>query len=194
MGAVIPAQMVHRGGCGRGWAGGEKSETALAELYRETGHPDYLDLARQFVEQRGRGLAGASGRGRRYLQDHVPARSLDATVGHAVRALYLEAGVADVAAETGDRPLLETSLRRWDDMVATRPLPGHDLGRHAVRPPVHRVPPVRRRPRPAGDHRLPVVRRGLPARARRPRGAARDRAPDPGLEHAHPRVSEQRKP
>jgi len=33
----------------------------------------------------------------------VPVRSLDTTVGHVVRALYLEAGVADVAAETGDR-------------------------------------------------------------------------------------------
>ena len=49
-------------------------ETALAELYRETGNPDYLELARQFVEQRGHGLAGDSGLGRRYLQDHTPVR------------------------------------------------------------------------------------------------------------------------
>ncbi len=104
----------------RGLDGHPIIETALAELYRETGNPDYLDLARQFVDQRGHGLAGDSGLGRRYLQDHAPVRSLDTTVGHAVRALYLEAGVADVAAELGDRSLLETSLRRWDDMVATK--------------------------------------------------------------------------
>jgi uncharacterized protein len=106
-------------------------ETALVELYRETGHPDYLDLARQFVDQRGHGLAGDSGLGRRYLQDHIPVRSMDTTVGHAVRALYLEAGVADVAAETCDRALLETSLRRWDDMVAAKTaLTGGNGSRH----------------------------------------------------------------
>jgi DUF1680 family protein len=115
----------------RGLDGHPIIETALAELYRQTGNPDYLELARQFVEQRGHGLAGDSGLGRRYLQDHVPVRSLDTTVGHAVRALYLEAGVADVAAETGDRELLETSLRRWDDMVATKTyLTGGNGSRH----------------------------------------------------------------
>jgi DUF1680 family protein len=115
----------------RGLDGHPIIETALAELYRETGNPDYLDLARQFVEQRGHGLAGNSGLGRRYLQDHTPVRSLDATVGHVVRALYLEAGVTDVAAETGDLSLLETSLRRWDDMVATKTyLTGGNGSRH----------------------------------------------------------------
>ena len=122
----------------RTFAGQEKGldghpivETALVELYRETGRRDYLELARQFVEQRGHGLAGDSGLGRRYLQDHVPVRSLDTTVGHVVRALYLEAGVADVAAELGDRSLLETSLRRWDDMVATKTyLTGGNGSRH----------------------------------------------------------------
>jgi uncharacterized protein len=122
----------------RTFAGQEKGldghpiiETALAELYRETGNPDYLALARQFVEQRGHGLAGDSGLGRRYLQDHVPVRTLDTTVGHVVRALYLEAGVADVAAELGDRSLLETSVRRWDDMVATKTyLTGGNGSRH----------------------------------------------------------------
>jgi len=40
--------------------------------------------------------------GRRYLQDHLPVRATDTEVGHVVRALYLEAGVTDVAAETDD--------------------------------------------------------------------------------------------
>ncbi|HEY1699138.1 MAG TPA: beta-L-arabinofuranosidase domain-containing protein [Trebonia sp.] len=107
-------------------------ETALVELYRETGAARYLDLARQFVDQRGSGLAGDSGMGRRYLADHVPVRSSATEVGHVVRALYLEAGVTDVAAETGDRELLETSIRRWEDMVATKTsLTGGNGSRHS---------------------------------------------------------------
>jgi uncharacterized protein len=92
-------------------------ETALAELYRETGRADYLNLAGQFIDQRGRGLIGDSGFGRRYLQDHMPVREATSIVGHAVRALYLEAGVVDVAVETGDDELLASSVTRWEDMV-----------------------------------------------------------------------------
>jgi uncharacterized protein len=95
-------------------------ETALVELYRQTGHRPYLSLAAQFVDQRGRGLIGDSGFGRRYLQDHMPVRDSAALAGHAVRALYLEAGVVDVAVETGDDELLASSVTRWDDMVAGR--------------------------------------------------------------------------
>jgi DUF1680 family protein len=95
-------------------------ETALAELYRETGHGPYLRLASQFIDQRGRGLIGDSGFGRRYLQDHMPVRESAAMTGHAVRALYLEAGVVDVAAETGDEELLASSVTRWNDMVAAK--------------------------------------------------------------------------
>ncbi|HEY3646940.1 MAG TPA: beta-L-arabinofuranosidase domain-containing protein, partial [Streptosporangiaceae bacterium] len=119
-------------GTERGLDGHPVIETALAELYRETGTEAYLDLARQFVDQRGQGLAGNSGMGRRYLQDHLPVRATDTEVGHVVRALYLEAGVTDVAAETGDRELLGSSLRRWDDMVAAKTyLTGGNGSRHA---------------------------------------------------------------
>jgi DUF1680 family protein len=107
-------------------------ETALVELYRETGTDAYLQLARQFVNQRGRGRVGDSGFGRRYLQDDVPVRVRAAVVGHAVRALYLEAGVVDVAVETGDQQLLASSVRRWDDMVATKTaLTGGNGSRHS---------------------------------------------------------------
>jgi hypothetical protein len=106
-------------------------ETALVELYRETGTTAYRDLAAQFVEQRGHGLAGDSGFGRRYLQDHLPVRERTTEVGHAVRALYLEAGVTDVATETNDPQLLDTSRQRWDDMVATKTaLTGGNGSRH----------------------------------------------------------------
>jgi uncharacterized protein len=106
-------------------------ETALAELYRETGTAAYLSLARQFVDQRGHGLVGKSDMGRRYLQDHLPVREIETETGHAVRALYLEAGVTDVAVETRDTELLDSSIRRWDDMLATKTyLTGGNGSRH----------------------------------------------------------------
>ncbi|MDR3036457.1 MAG: glycoside hydrolase family 127 protein, partial [Kitasatospora sp.] len=96
-------------------------ESALVELYRQLGDPRYLRLALQFIDRRGHGLVGDYyGFGRRYLQDHLPVRDAATIAGHAVRALYLDAGVADVAAETGDAGLLASSITRWDDMVATK--------------------------------------------------------------------------
>jgi DUF1680 family protein len=107
-------------------------ETALVELHRETGHQPYLQLASQFVEQRGHGLIGDSGFGRRYLQDYWPVRESVTEEGHVVRALYLEAGIADVAAETGDSELLATSAARWDDMVGAKTyLTGGNGSRHS---------------------------------------------------------------
>jgi uncharacterized protein len=106
-------------------------ESALAELYRETGHEPYLRLASQFIEQRGHGMIGDSGFGRRYLQDHEPVRETTTEAGHVVRALYLEAGVTDVAAEAGDADLLQTALTRWADMVAAKTyLTGGNGSRH----------------------------------------------------------------
>jgi uncharacterized protein len=106
-------------------------ETALVELYRETGHRPYLDLASQWIEQRGHGRIGDSGFGSRYLQDHEPARQTTTEVGHVVRALYLDAGVADVAAETGDAGLLASLVTRWADMVAAKTyLTGGNGSRH----------------------------------------------------------------
>ena len=115
----------------RGIDGHPIVETALAELYRETGHRPYLELASQFIEQRGHGLIGDSGFGRRYLQDDEPVREMTTEVGHVVRALYLEAGVADVAAETSDAELLTSGLTRWADMAATKTyLTGGNGSRH----------------------------------------------------------------
>jgi len=121
------------GGQDRGLDGHPVIETALAELYRETGTAAYLELARQFVDQRSHGLAGDSGLGRRYLQDDLPVRQSATEVGHVVRALYLEAGVTDVAVEMSERSLLESSARRWNDMVAAKTyLTGGNGSRHAT--------------------------------------------------------------
>ncbi|WP_226899279.1 glycoside hydrolase family 127 protein [Nonomuraea phyllanthi] len=96
-------------------------ETGLVELYRETGTRSYLDLAARMITGRGHErlpLKGHHGPGIR--QDRVPLREADAVEGHAVRAMYLAAGAADVAAETADQALMEALERQWLDMVATR--------------------------------------------------------------------------
>ncbi|MFC5834248.1 glycoside hydrolase family 127 protein [Nonomuraea insulae] len=95
-------------------------ETALVELYRLTGERPYLELARKLIDNRGKGLIAQTGLGPLYAQDHLPVREADTAVGHAVRQLYLEAGVVDVAVETGDEELLACSVRRWEDLVATK--------------------------------------------------------------------------
>jgi DUF1680 family protein len=100
--------------------GHPEAETALVELYRLTGAQSYLDLAGRLIDDRGRGLVGHSPVGSAYFQDALPVREMPILTGHAVRAMYLEAGIVDVALETGDRTLLESSITRWEDAVATK--------------------------------------------------------------------------
>jgi DUF1680 family protein len=88
-------------------------ETALVELYRHTNEARYLALASSMVERRGRGLLGHHHFGSQYLQDHAPVREATEPVGHAVRQLYLAAGVTDVYLETGDASLLEAMEQLW---------------------------------------------------------------------------------
>ncbi|CAN5697411.1 glycoside hydrolase family 127 protein [soil metagenome] len=95
-------------------------EMALVELYRMTGEERYLRLAKLFIDRRGRGLLGAGRLGARYWQDHAPVREAPTVAGHAVRQLYLECGVVDLALETDDAELLSAVIRRWEDMWATR--------------------------------------------------------------------------
>jgi uncharacterized protein len=99
-----------------GTDGHEEIEMALVELYRETADRKYLDQARFFVDVRGRGLLS----GREYYQDHKPLREMDEMVGHAVRAVYLNAGAADLYAERGDPTLLEALERLWHNMTTRR--------------------------------------------------------------------------
>jgi DUF1680 family protein len=95
-------------------------EMALVELYRTTGDRRHLELARRMVELRGHGILGPGRFGAAYWQDHLPARDATSVAGHAVRQLYLDCGVVDLAVELGDRELLEAVRRRWHDMVETR--------------------------------------------------------------------------
>jgi DUF1680 family protein len=96
-----------------GTSGHEEIEMALVELGRETSHARYVDLARFFVKMRGQGHAG----GDEYHQDHRPFHALDRMVGHAVRAVYLNAGVADLCLEGDGDEYLPGLDRLWRNMV-----------------------------------------------------------------------------
>jgi len=120
-----------------GYPGHEEIELALVKLYRLTGRPRYLALSRTFIDRRGRkphffdAEAAARGekpdttaraRGHDYevFQAHLPVRRQADAVGHAVRAMYLYSGMADVAAETGDEALLAACRRLWESATARR--------------------------------------------------------------------------
>jgi DUF1680 family protein len=105
-------------------------ETALVELYRLTRDPRHLGLARYFVDQRGHGQLGPGRFGSSYFQDHVPVREATVVTGHAVRALYLAAGVTDIYLETGEIELLSAMLAQWHDMTARKSYVTGGLGAH----------------------------------------------------------------
>jgi uncharacterized protein len=95
-------------------------EMGLVELCRETGDRRYLELARYFVDARGHGLIESYGEEPTYFSDRVPVREATTVEGHAVRAVYLAAGAADVAAELGDKELLASLETQFDHMMATK--------------------------------------------------------------------------
>ncbi|WP_420114033.1 glycoside hydrolase family 127 protein [Pseudactinotalea sp.] len=96
-----------------GICGHPEIETALVELYRHTGEQRYLDLAQRMIDLRGMGLLKVGGLGASYFQDHTPVRESQHAVGHAVRQLYLNAGVTDVHLETGEQALLDAMNVQW---------------------------------------------------------------------------------
>ncbi|MFB6720949.1 glycoside hydrolase family 127 protein [Kribbella sp. NPDC056345] len=94
-------------------------ETALVELYRETGEESYLRAAELQVERRGhRTLTG--GFGPQYFQDHLPVREATEAIGHSVRQLYLAAGVTDLYLENGDESLLKAMEQLWDSAFGSK--------------------------------------------------------------------------
>jgi uncharacterized protein len=109
-----------RGGPQTGTDGHPEIEVALVELYRCTGEARYLELADTLVSRRGFGLFGHDRFEPRYYQDVEPLRGSRSIVGHAVRALYLAAGVTDLYAESADEQLLEAMLGQWDDLASTK--------------------------------------------------------------------------
>ncbi|WP_076681187.1 glycoside hydrolase family 127 protein [Microbacterium sp. RU33B] len=103
--------------------GHQQIEMAMVELYRVTGTTAYLDLAKQFIDDRGSDVftpTPAWPVDRVYLQDDVPLRDRDRIAGHAVRALYYLSGATDVAVETDDSELLDAVRRIADDIARTQ--------------------------------------------------------------------------
>ncbi|KQT96478.1 glycoside hydrolase family 127 protein [Sanguibacter sp. Leaf3] len=99
-----------------GICGHPEIETALVELYRHTGEQRYLTLAERMIDLRGTGLLKVGGLGARYFQDHAPVREATDAVGHAVRQLYLDAGVTDAYLENGDTTLLAAMDAQWSSV------------------------------------------------------------------------------
>ena len=85
---------------------------ALTDLYRVTGDPWHLELAERFLKMRALVTEGGDDN-----QDRIPFGEQTEAVGHAVRANYLYAGVADVFAETGDPALLTPLIKIWVNVV-----------------------------------------------------------------------------
>jgi DUF1680 family protein len=98
--------------------GHEEVEIGLVKLYRLIGRKAYLDLAKFFIDQRGN-AAGHKLYGF-YAQDHKPVLEQTEAVGHSVRAGYLYAGMADIAALTGDERYLDVLDRLWEDIVSKK--------------------------------------------------------------------------
>lgn len=105
------------------WVSGhEEIELALVKLYKATGEGRYLDLADWFLDQRGRGY-GRGGIwdkaewGPKYAQDDVPVKDQKEITGHAVRAMYLYTGAADVATAKNDPGYINAMKAVWEDVV-----------------------------------------------------------------------------
>ena len=95
--------------------GHQIAEMGLAKLYLATGEKKYLDLAKFFLDMRGR-----NGYQDEYNQTHKPVLEQDEAVGHAVRAAYMYSGMADVAALTGDDSYIKAIDKIWENIVGKK--------------------------------------------------------------------------
>ncbi len=116
--------------------GHQEIELALVKLYRLTGERRYLDRSRYLVDMRGNKervqreyggkpiIEGDRRPGRHrppeYRQDHLPAIEQREAVGHAVRAGYFYAAMADLAMECDSRPHAQAAEALWDDIVGAK--------------------------------------------------------------------------
>ena len=116
----------------QGYPGHEEIELSLVKLYQITHEKRHLDLAKYFIDQRGqqplyfeeelkknrrKSHWEGSAVGDVYYQSHLPVRDQYVAVGHAVRAVYLYTGMAEVARETDDPTLAVACQRLWNDIT-----------------------------------------------------------------------------
>jgi uncharacterized protein len=105
--------------------GHEIVEMGLVKLFRITGKKEYLATAKFFIEERGHynGYNPKSTdewKNGSYWQDNIPVNEQTEATGHAVRAGYLYAAIADVAALTGDDSLINAIDRIWENAVGKK--------------------------------------------------------------------------
>ena len=106
----------------RHWVTGHQElELALVKLYKATNDKKYLNLADWLLSERGHGYAHGytwtDWKDTAYAQDVVPVKDQKEITGHAVRAMYMYTGAADVAALTGDTSYMHAMKRVWEDVV-----------------------------------------------------------------------------
>ena len=123
-----------RRGQQRGYPGHQELELALVKLYRLEGEKRYLDLASFFIDERAttpkfydrekkarkETTHWTDPLGMEYFQAHAPVREQKHAVGHAVRAMYMYSGMADVAKENGDKGLVKVLNTLWRNVVDRR--------------------------------------------------------------------------
>ncbi len=101
--------------------GHQELELALVKLYKVTNNKSYLQEADWLLSERGHGYAKGytwtDWKDTAYAQDVVPVKQQSEITGHAVRAMYMYTGAADVAAQTGDKDYLNAMRRVWEDVV-----------------------------------------------------------------------------
>jgi DUF1680 family protein len=106
----------------RHWVTGHQElELALVKLYKATQNKKYLQLADWLLSERGhqhaKGYTWTDWKDTAYAQDLVPVKDQKEITGHAVRAMYLYTGAADVATQTGDTAYLKAMRTVWEDVV-----------------------------------------------------------------------------
>jgi DUF1680 family protein len=106
----------------RHWVTGHQElELALVKLYKTTKDQKYLKLADWLLTERGhkyaKGYTWTDWKDTAYAQDVVPVKQQSEITGHAVRAMYMYTGAADVATQTGDTGYLSAMVRVWKDVV-----------------------------------------------------------------------------
>ena len=101
--------------------GHEEIELALVKMYQATGDSLCLDMAKKFIDIRGVHRFPLNlGRSDEYFQQHLPVREQFKAVGHAVRALYLYSGMADVMGQFDDHTLKPALDSLWHDIADTK--------------------------------------------------------------------------
>lgn len=115
----------------KGYPGHEVVEMALVKLYEITKEDSHLQLAKYFIDQRGQSPNYFEEEAKQnknefywkdsvfqygYYQAHKPVREQETAIGHAVRAVYLYSGMADVARLTKDKSLIKACDRIWNNI------------------------------------------------------------------------------